>query len=92
MLCLYSVPGVSTVTITLTPEQEKSIAQAVASGLYRSADEVIGTGLEKLQADETWKAYAKARIAKGLEDLSAGRTTPREQFLARVSDRRREEA
>ena len=35
-------------TITLTPEQEKAIRQAIEAGLVRSLDEFIDTALEAL--------------------------------------------
>ena len=82
----------SAVTVNLTPEQQKFIADAVASGLYTSPDEVIGASLDQLEEAESWKNYAKAKIAKGLDDLAAGRTITREEFLARISARRRKEA
>jgi antitoxin ParD1/3/4 len=78
--------------ITLTPEQEKFIAQAVASGLYTSPDEVIGASLSQLEEEESWKAYAKEKIAKGLQDLAAGRVITSDELLRRVSARHQKEA
>jgi len=41
-------------TVTLTPEQEKFIAEQLKSGYYRSAEEIIAQGLGILQVQETF--------------------------------------
>ena len=41
-------------TITLRPEHEKAIAQAIQSGAYRDPDEVIGRALEVLRGEDEW--------------------------------------
>ena len=78
--------------ISLTPELEKFVADTVATGRYSSASEVVRASLRKLEEEERWKAYAKAKIQKGLEDIAAGRTISRDEFLAKIKDRRRKRA
>ena len=41
-------------TITLRPEHEKAIAQAIQSGAYQNPDEVIARALEVLRAEDDW--------------------------------------
>ena len=41
-------------TVTLTPEQEKFIAEQLKSGYYRSAEDIIAQGLGILQAQEVF--------------------------------------
>jgi predicted transcriptional regulator len=40
-----------------------------------------------LQEEERWTAYAKAKIATGLEDIAAGRTISQEEFIAEIKAR-----
>ena len=75
--------------VSLTPELEKFVDDTVATGRYNSASEVIRASLRKFEEEERWKAYAKAKIAKGLDDIAAGRTVSREEFLAEIKQRRR---
>ena len=56
-------------TITLRPEQEKLIAQAMKTGAYQDAGEVIERALEMLRAKDEWR-----HLAEGLDDLKRGRT------------------
>ena len=54
-------------TITLRPEQEKAVAQAIASGAYQSPDDVISRALEVLRAEDDWISGQKDAIAEKLE-------------------------
>jgi antitoxin ParD1/3/4 len=78
--------------VSLTPELEKFVDETVATGRYSSASEVVRAGLRKLEEQERWKSYAKAKIAKGLDDIAAGRTVSEEEFLAEIELRRRKRA
>jgi antitoxin ParD1/3/4 len=78
--------------VSLTPELEKFVDDTVATGRYSSASEVVRASLRKLEEEERWKEYAKAKIATGLEDIAAGRTISREDFLAEVKERRKKRA
>jgi antitoxin ParD1/3/4 len=54
-------------TITLRPEHEKAIAQAIKSGAYQNPDEVIGRALEVLRAEDEWLYGHKDEIAEKIE-------------------------
>ncbi len=54
-------------TITLRPEQEKFIAQAMQSGAYQSADEVVERALEMLRSEDAWLLDEKSEIAAKIE-------------------------
>jgi len=78
--------------VSLTPELEKFVDDTVATGRYSSASEVVRAGLRKLEEQERWKVYAKSKIAKGLDDIAAGRSVSEAQFLAEIKRRRRKTA
>ena len=63
-------------TVTLTAEQEKFIAEQVGSGHYRSAAEVIAQGLGMLRAQEEFirsnAAELREKIASGMEQIRRG--------------------
>lgn len=67
--------------VSLPPELEKFVEETVASGRYSSASEVVRVSLRKFQEEERWKAYVKEKIAKGMEDIAAGRVVTEEEFL-----------
>ena len=54
-------------TITLRPEHEKAITQAIQSGAYRNPDEVIGRALEVLRDEDEWLHDRKDEIAEKIE-------------------------
>jgi len=54
-------------TITLRPEHEKAIAEAIQSGAYQNPDEVIGRALEVLRAEDEWLDGHKDEIAEKIE-------------------------
>jgi antitoxin ParD1/3/4 len=54
-------------TITLRPEHEKSITQAIQSGAYQNPDEVIGRALEVLRGEDEWLHQRKDEIAEKIE-------------------------
>ena len=53
---------------------------------------LASAGLPSPKEQDRWIAYAKAKIVRGLEDIAAGRTVSREEFLAEIKDRRRKGA
>lgn len=59
--------------VSLTPELEKFVEDTVATGRYTSASEVVRASLRQFEEEERWKSYAKAKITRGLEDITAGR-------------------
>jgi antitoxin ParD1/3/4 len=54
-------------TITLSPEHEKLITQAIQSGAYQNPDEVIGRALEILQSEDEWLHGHSAEIGEKIE-------------------------
>ena len=54
-------------TITLRPEQEKVVAQAIQSGTYRSPEEVIERALEVLRSEEAWLLDHRDEITEKID-------------------------
>jgi len=54
-------------TITLRPEHEKLIAQALESGAYQNPDEVIGRALDMLRDEDQWLHEQKDEVAAKIE-------------------------
>jgi antitoxin ParD1/3/4 len=71
---------------------EKFVADTVATGRYSSASEVVRESLRKLAEEEQWKAFAKEKIAEGLEDFAAGRIVTEKQLLEDLKQRRAKRA
>jgi len=63
-------------TVTLTAEQERFIAEQLKDGHYRSASDVIGQSLGMLRAQEEFvrsnTAELREKIAVGLEQIKRG--------------------
>jgi antitoxin ParD1/3/4 len=70
--------------VSLTPELEQFVADTVATGRYNSASEVVRASLRRFEEEERWKAYAKAKIAKGMEDVAAGRVVDGDIAMKRI--------
>jgi antitoxin ParD1/3/4 len=54
-------------TITLRPEHEQLIAEALRTGAYRNPEEVIGRALEMLHSEDEWLQDQKDCIAAKIE-------------------------
>ena len=54
-------------TITLRPEHEKLIAQALESGAYQNPEEVIGRALDMLRDEDQWLHEQKDEVAAKIE-------------------------
>jgi len=63
-------------TVTLTAEQEKFIAEQLKDDQYRSADDVIAQSLGMLRAQEEFicsnVAGLRAKIATGMQQIRRG--------------------
>jgi len=63
-------------TVTLTAEQEKFVAEQLAGGHYRSATDVIAQSLGMLRAQEEFirsnAAELREKIAAGMEQIRRG--------------------
>jgi Arc/MetJ-type ribon-helix-helix transcriptional regulator len=76
------------VTIELKPEQEHRIAEALRSGAYRSADDVIDRALEVLHERDEWlmanRQAVDAKIRKGMQELNRGEGIPEDELDAHL--------
>lgn len=70
--------------VSLTPELEKFVADTVATGRYSSASEVVRASLRILEEDERWRTVVNEKLARGLEDLAAGRIVDGETAMRRI--------
>ncbi|HEY0020507.1 MAG TPA: type II toxin-antitoxin system ParD family antitoxin [Longimicrobium sp.] len=79
-------------SISLSPELERQIAERVESGEYGSADDVVRHALQLLsREDEDCAARLEAlrgEIQKGIDDLDNGRHSPIDEAFARLEARR----
>ena len=85
--------------ITLKPEHEEMIAQAIRTGAYRSAEDVIGRALEVLRAEDDWLAEMKPafsdeigseKIERAFEQFDRGEFFSPEQSRADMDARKAE--
>jgi putative addiction module CopG family antidote len=53
--------------ITLRPEHEKAILQAIESGAYQSPDDVIARALDVLREEEDWLHENRDEIAAKID-------------------------
>ncbi len=81
-------------TVTLTAEQEKFIAEQVDSGHFNSAADVIAQGLGMLRAQEefirTNTAELREQIATGLEQIRRGETVDGKTALQNLREKLRQ--
>jgi putative addiction module CopG family antidote len=54
-------------SITLRPEHEKAISQAIQSGAYQNSDQVIERALELLRFEDGWLHAHKEEIAQKID-------------------------
>jgi Arc/MetJ-type ribon-helix-helix transcriptional regulator len=73
-------------SITLRPEHERLVTDALRSGAYETADQVIERALEMLRSQEEWLhencQAIDARIRRGLEQLDRGEGIPEDRLDA----------
>ena len=81
-------------TITLSPEQEEIVAEAIRSGAYSSPGQVIGRALESLVTDEQWLVGRRdeidAKLGRAIAQLDRGEGIPGDVARARLQARKRE--
>lgn len=54
-------------TVTLSPEQERRLADVLRSGAYQNAEQALDRALEMLLAQEEWLAENRVEIAAAIE-------------------------
>lgn len=72
------------ISADLGSQLESFVQQLVAAGRYRSKSEVLREGVRLIQDRETKLAALDAAVARGLEDVEAGRTKPAKEVFARL--------
>ena len=74
--------------IELKPEQEHRIAEALSSGAYESADDVIDRALEVLHERDEWlmanRQVVDAKIRRGIEELNWEEGIPEDELDAHL--------
>ena len=74
--------------ITLRPEDEQLVAEALRSGAYQSADEVIKRALELLHERDTWLAENRAKIEEGFAAAQRGELIDSDQVRAQMEEKK----
>lgn len=77
--------------VSLTPELENIVNEKVASGMYKSASEVVREGVRLLQERDNVRdeklLWLRREIKKGTDDLEAGRFSDGEEVFNRIEKR-----
>lgn len=80
-------------TVTLRPEQEKTIAQAIQSGAYQNPDEVIERALEMLRSEDEWlnnnREAINEKLERGIAQLDCGEGIPAGELRERLEMRKK---
>jgi antitoxin ParD1/3/4 len=75
-------------TIELKVEQERRIAEALQSGAYQDAEDVIARALEVLHERDEWlmdnRPVVNAKIRRGIEELNRGEGISAEELEAQL--------
>jgi putative addiction module CopG family antidote len=75
--------------ITLGPEHEQLVAEALRSGVYQSPDEVIKRALELLHERDAWLAESRARIDEGYAAARRRELIGSDQVRAQMEEKKR---
>ncbi|TAM79612.1 MAG: type II toxin-antitoxin system ParD family antitoxin [Acidobacteria bacterium] len=75
--------------ITLRPEHERLISEALRSGAYQSPEEVIKRALELLRDRDAWLAENRAKIEEGYAAAQRGELIDGDQVRAQMDERKR---
>jgi Arc/MetJ-type ribon-helix-helix transcriptional regulator len=80
-------------TVRLSPEQERRLADVVRSGAYQNVEEVVDRALEMLLAQEEWLAQntdeIAAAIEAGIADSESGKLIDADEVRSRMAARKR---
>ena len=77
------------ISADLGPTLERYVSDLVDSGRYNSKSEVIREGIRLVQEREGRLATLDNAIAKGLDDVAKGRTTPAKDVFDRLEKKYR---
>lgn len=79
-------------TITLGPEYEQLITQAIETGAYQSPEEVIGRALKLLHSEYTWAHgqpdEVEEKINRAFEQFERGEFLTSEESIADMERRK----
>ena len=75
--------------ITLQPEHERLIAEALRSGAYQNPEEVIQQALELLHDRDAWLAENRAKIEEGYAAAQRGELIHPDQVRAQMEEKKR---
>jgi putative addiction module CopG family antidote len=76
-------------SITLQPEHERLIAQALRSGAYQSSEEVIQRALELLHRRDSWLAENRSKIKEGYAAAQRGELIDSGQVRRQMAEKKR---
>ncbi len=78
-------------TVTLTADQEKFIAEQLKSGNYRSADDVVAQSLGMMRTQEDFirenTAELRKKIASGMEQVRRGELVDSKQAIQTLREK-----
>jgi antitoxin ParD1/3/4 len=79
-------------SIVLRPEHEKMITQAIQSGAYQNADQVIERALEVLRSEDEWlidnKDAINEKLERAMAQLDRGEGVSGEDLRGRLETRK----
>ncbi len=75
--------------ITLRPEDEQLVREALRSGAYQSSDEVIERALELLRERDAWLADHRAKIEEGYAAARRGELVDGDQVRSQMQQKKR---
>jgi Arc/MetJ-type ribon-helix-helix transcriptional regulator len=82
------------VTITIRPEHEHLIAQAIENGSYQNPDDLIARALEVLRSEDEWldenKTVIGEKIERAFGQFERGEFYSAEQSRAEMAKRKAE--
>ena len=74
-------------TVTLRPDHERLIAEALRSGAYQSSEEVIKQALELLHERDAWLAENRAKIEEGYASAQRGELIDSDRVRAQMEEK-----
>jgi antitoxin ParD1/3/4 len=81
-------------TLTLSPEQERRVADVLRFGVYQNAEQVLDRALEMLLAQEEWLAENRDEIAAAIElgfaEAERGESIDGDEVRSRMAARKKD--